>query len=78
MRLFFREPNQLDYSTFVGFVTDVDGRKYKVTYEPLDAAARPARMSSTWYDDDEVAEEEDVDDVDETDAAAELGAAATA
>jgi hypothetical protein len=64
VRLALQEHNEGDYSSFVGYATDVDGRKYKVTYEPVDPAARPARQSTTWYDDDE-------DDAD-----AELGAGA--
>ncbi len=53
MRLMLQERNQGDFSSFVGYVSDESGRKYKVTYEPVDPAARPARISTTWYDDDE-------------------------
>jgi hypothetical protein len=64
-----QEHNERDYSSFVGYATDVDGRKYKVTYEPVDPAARPARISTTWYDDDEDDGElggaEELDDVEE-------------
>jgi hypothetical protein len=61
VRLALLEHNQGDYCSFVGYATDAAGRKFKVTYEPVDPAARPARMSSTWYDpsDEEPEEEEE-------------------
>ena len=61
VRLALLEHNQGDFCSFVGYATDAAGRKFKVTYEPVDPAARPARMSSTWYDpsDGELEEEEE-------------------
>ena len=50
------------FASFVGYVTHTDGMRYKVHYEPLDPAARPARMSAAWYGEDEAVEDGDEDE----------------
>ena len=65
VRLALLEHNQGDYCTFVGYASDAAGRRFKVTYEPVDPAARPARISSTWYD---PSDEEEVEDEEEAEA----------
>ena len=49
------------FASFVGYVTHTDGMRYKVHYEPLDPAARPARMSAAWYGEDEAVEDGEED-----------------
>ena len=65
VRLALLEHNQGDYCTFVGYASDASGRRFKVTYEPVDPAARPARISSTWYD---PSDEEELEDEEEAEA----------
>ncbi len=60
VRLAVRERNEGSFSSFIGYATDADGRKYKVTYEPVDPAARPARMSSAWISNDDDVEADEV------------------